>query len=208
MALGLLERQARHRPAEAALISAVADLLGGVSAPAPPPGEPAWPGEPLTESETRVLRYLPIDMGVPEIAAELYLSANAVKTHLRHLYATSARTAATRPCSAPGPSACSQGPPAGPRTPVGPAWGAEAAPSKAVTASPGSGSAEDLANKNRRKVSSHDDCSSPGRSGSLEVCPESGPPSRVMGHSSWPCPEDRAAGRHPVQLRAGRRYGR
>ena len=50
-------------------------------------------------------------------------SANAVKTHLRHLYATSARTAATRPCSAPGPSACSQGPPAGPRTPVGPAWG-------------------------------------------------------------------------------------
>ena len=32
MALGLLERQARHRPAEAALISAVADPLGEVSA--------------------------------------------------------------------------------------------------------------------------------------------------------------------------------
>ena len=123
MALGLLERQARYRHAEAALISAVADLLGGVSALAPPPGEPAWPDEPLTESETRVLRYLPTDMGAPEIAAELYLSANAVKTHLRHLYATSARTAATRPCSALGPSACSQGPPVGPRAPVGPAWG-------------------------------------------------------------------------------------
>jgi hypothetical protein len=68
--------------------------------------------------------------------------------------------------------------------------GAEAAPNRAVTASPGSGSAEDLANKNRRKVSSHDDCLSPGRSGSLEVCPEPGPLSRVMGHSSWPCPED------------------
>ena len=90
MALGLLERQARHRPAEAALISAVADLLGGVSAPAPPPGEPAWPGEPLTESETRVLRYLPTDMGAPEIAAELCLSANAVKTHLRHLLSPAA----------------------------------------------------------------------------------------------------------------------
>jgi LuxR family transcriptional regulator, maltose regulon positive regulatory protein len=86
MALGLLEPPGPDPPAEAALISAVADLLGGVSAPAPPPGEPAWPGEPLTESETRVLRYLPTDMGAPEIAAELYLSANAVKTHLRHLY--------------------------------------------------------------------------------------------------------------------------
>src|SRR5580658_1869 len=51
-----------------------------------PPGEPAWPGEPLTESETRVLRYLPTYLGVPEIAAELRLSPNTVKTHLRHLY--------------------------------------------------------------------------------------------------------------------------
>ena len=37
-------------------------------------------------SETRVLRYLPTHLGAPEIAAELYLSANTVKTHLRHLY--------------------------------------------------------------------------------------------------------------------------
>jgi len=57
-------------------------------------------------------------------------------------------------------------------------------------ASPGSGSAEDLANTNRRKVSSHDNCLSPGRSGFLEVCPEPGPPSRVMGYSRWPCPEN------------------
>ena len=34
----------------------------------------------------RVLRYLPTHMGAPEIAAELFLSANTVKTHLRHLY--------------------------------------------------------------------------------------------------------------------------
>ena len=32
------------------------------------------------------MRYLPTHMGAPEIAAELYLSANTVKTHLRHLY--------------------------------------------------------------------------------------------------------------------------
>jgi ATP/maltotriose-dependent transcriptional regulator MalT len=53
---------------------------------APPAGEPAWPGEPLTQSEARVLRYLPSHMSAPEIAAELYLPANTVKTHLRHLY--------------------------------------------------------------------------------------------------------------------------
>ena len=33
-----------------------------------------------------MLRYLPTHLGAPEIAAELYLSANTVRTHLRHLY--------------------------------------------------------------------------------------------------------------------------
>ena len=33
-----------------------------------------------------MLRYLPTHLGAPEIAAELYVSANTVKTHLRHLY--------------------------------------------------------------------------------------------------------------------------
>jgi DNA-binding CsgD family transcriptional regulator len=69
-----------------ALIRVALGLLGETHRPAPPPGEPAWPDEPLTESEARVLRYLPTYMGSPEIAAELYVSANTVKTHLRHLY--------------------------------------------------------------------------------------------------------------------------
>src|SRR4029077_1446525 len=42
--------------------------------------------EPLTESETRVLRYLPTNLQVPEIARELSLSVNTVRTHTRHLY--------------------------------------------------------------------------------------------------------------------------
>jgi LuxR family maltose regulon positive regulatory protein len=64
----------------------MADLPGQAAGPAPPPGEPARPGEPLTHSETRMLRYLPTHMSAPKIAAELYLSPNTVKTHLRHVY--------------------------------------------------------------------------------------------------------------------------
>ena len=41
----------------------------------------------LTDSETRVLRYLPTHLTAPEIANELYLSVNTVSTHTRHLYA-------------------------------------------------------------------------------------------------------------------------
>jgi LuxR family transcriptional regulator, maltose regulon positive regulatory protein len=85
VALGLFERRAGHDPAEAALAAEIAGLLGEVKRSAPP-SDPPWSGEPLTESETRVLRYLPTHMSTPEIAAELFLSANTVKTHLRHLY--------------------------------------------------------------------------------------------------------------------------
>jgi LuxR family transcriptional regulator, maltose regulon positive regulatory protein len=85
-ALGLLERRAGPGATEAALTSELAGLLSEVKSSAPPSAGPAWSGEPLTESETRVLRYLPTHLGAPEIAAELYLSANTVKTHLRHLY--------------------------------------------------------------------------------------------------------------------------
>jgi LuxR family transcriptional regulator, maltose regulon positive regulatory protein len=76
-------------PDATALAAELAGLLGEAPrpAPAPPPaGPPPWPAEPLTVSETRVLRYLPTHMAAPEIAAELFLSANTVKTHLRHLY--------------------------------------------------------------------------------------------------------------------------
>jgi ATP/maltotriose-dependent transcriptional regulator MalT len=70
----------------AKLVAEIAGLGGEVKRSTPASAEPAWPGELLTESETRVLRYLPTHMGAPEIAAELFLSANTVKTHLRHLY--------------------------------------------------------------------------------------------------------------------------
>jgi LuxR family maltose regulon positive regulatory protein len=82
----LLERQARNRTAHAALIAEILGLLAG-NRPAPPPAAPQLPVKPLSDSELRVLRYLPTNLTGPEIAGELYVSFNTVRTHLRHLYA-------------------------------------------------------------------------------------------------------------------------
>ena len=43
--------------------------------------------EPLTDSEMRVLRYLPTQLTAPEIARQLFLSVHTVTTHTRHIYA-------------------------------------------------------------------------------------------------------------------------
>jgi len=82
---GLLQRHARHRTAHPALIADILGLLAG-QAPAPPAGPPP-PLEPLSDSEIRVLRYLPTNLSAPQIASELYVSHNTVRTHMRHLYA-------------------------------------------------------------------------------------------------------------------------
>jgi LuxR family transcriptional regulator, maltose regulon positive regulatory protein len=51
-----------------------------------PDSKPARAFAPLTDGETRILRYLPSNLSSREIADELYLSSNTVRTHLRHLY--------------------------------------------------------------------------------------------------------------------------
>jgi len=114
-AKGPLERRIRHRTAHAALVAEIRGMLtgpeghggtagghGGGSRHAgesPPRVSTAGPGgiisprlpepllEPLSESEIRVLRYLPTNLTTPEIARELSVSANTVKTHVRHVYA-------------------------------------------------------------------------------------------------------------------------
>jgi LuxR family maltose regulon positive regulatory protein len=53
----------------------------------PAAGHPQALEEQLTDSETRVLRYLPTHLTVQDIADELCLSVNTVSTHRRHLYA-------------------------------------------------------------------------------------------------------------------------
>jgi LuxR family maltose regulon positive regulatory protein len=102
---GLLERHRRLGTAHASLIS---EILAGSGGPeSPPEGGPRGHGgagsppisrgglggivpprliDPLSQSEIRVLRYLPTKLSAPEIADQLYLSVNTVKTHMRHLY--------------------------------------------------------------------------------------------------------------------------
>jgi LuxR family transcriptional regulator, maltose regulon positive regulatory protein len=82
----LLEWHARQRTAHAALIADILSLLAGRKL-APPTAGPRPPLEPLSDSELRVLRYLPTNLTGPEIAGELYVSSNTVKFHLRSLYA-------------------------------------------------------------------------------------------------------------------------
>ncbi|HEX9043035.1 MAG TPA: LuxR C-terminal-related transcriptional regulator [Trebonia sp.] len=81
----LLRRHTRRRTAYPALIAEILSLLAG-QRPAHRDG-PQPPLEPLSSSEFRVLRYLPTNLTAPEIASELFVSHNTVRTHMRHLYA-------------------------------------------------------------------------------------------------------------------------
>ena len=111
---GLLERRARHGTAHAALVAEIRGMLAGSAGPGGtagghgggspnaggsrppvsrdglrgiiPPRRPEPLLEPLSESEVRVLRYLPTNLTTPEIARELTVSPNTVRTHIRHLY--------------------------------------------------------------------------------------------------------------------------
>jgi LuxR family transcriptional regulator, maltose regulon positive regulatory protein len=81
---GLLERHARHPTAHAALLADIRSLLADQT-PAPP-ARPQPLHEPLSGSEMRILRYLPTHLSLPEIANELHVSHNTVRTHVSHLY--------------------------------------------------------------------------------------------------------------------------
>jgi LuxR family maltose regulon positive regulatory protein len=81
----LLQRHARQGTAHAALIADILSLLAGGPL-APQPAGPQPPLEALSDSEIRVLRYLPTNLTGPEIARELDVSRNTVGSHMRHLY--------------------------------------------------------------------------------------------------------------------------
>jgi LuxR family transcriptional regulator, maltose regulon positive regulatory protein len=95
---GLLERHRQHGTAHAGLISDILNLLAGPRPGGTEGGHPAVTTEspegtvrprltePLSQAEGRVLRYLPTNLTVPEIADQLYVSVNTVRTHTRHIY--------------------------------------------------------------------------------------------------------------------------
>jgi LuxR family maltose regulon positive regulatory protein len=76
----LLELQAQNGTAHPALLEVLLDAVDEAT-----PNRPAL-AEPLTEREQRILRYLPTMLTNAEIGAEVFVSLNTVKTHLRSIY--------------------------------------------------------------------------------------------------------------------------
>jgi LuxR family maltose regulon positive regulatory protein len=76
----LIRAGTAHRSFVAELIAVFDDRAPSVEL------TPAEVLEPLSEREKAILRYLPTMMSNVEIAEEVYLSINTVKTHLRHIY--------------------------------------------------------------------------------------------------------------------------
>lgn len=76
----LVARGTRHRALAGELLAALDDT----------PAAARFAGaallEPLSERELTVLRFLPTMMSNAEIAAEMFVSVNTVKTHLKHVY--------------------------------------------------------------------------------------------------------------------------
>jgi LuxR family maltose regulon positive regulatory protein len=79
----LLERHQDHRTSHATLLATIVDIVAGGALQ--PDTEPLL--EPLSDAELRVVRHLPSNLKATEIASQLCVSANTVRTHLRHIYA-------------------------------------------------------------------------------------------------------------------------
>ena len=79
----LLRRQVREGTAHRAVVAELLEEL----ADRDPASRTALPLlEPLSKREQAVLRYLPTPLSNQEIADELFVTTNTVKTHLRSIY--------------------------------------------------------------------------------------------------------------------------
>ena len=102
----LLERHARHRTAHASPAAEILALLAG-RRPAPPPGGPRPPLEPLSDSEIRVLRYMPTNLSRRKSRTNCTYQRTPSGPTSAISTPSSARTTGPRPSSAPAPWACS-----------------------------------------------------------------------------------------------------
>jgi LuxR family maltose regulon positive regulatory protein len=80
----LLRRHARHGTSHPAIVGEALEALEHRSGPAH--RAPVLLAQPLSDREQAILRYLPTMMSNQEIAGELYVSVNTVKTHLKAIY--------------------------------------------------------------------------------------------------------------------------
>ncbi|HWD46899.1 MAG TPA: LuxR C-terminal-related transcriptional regulator [Actinomycetota bacterium] len=80
-----LHRESSHRALADTLLARLRDTAGATASPVPAAAAAALI-EPLSEREQVVLRYLPSTLSAGEIADELFVSLNTVKTHIRSIY--------------------------------------------------------------------------------------------------------------------------
>jgi LuxR family maltose regulon positive regulatory protein len=88
----LFDRYAPDRSEQAALAAEIRSLLPaepklGAHGGSPRLADSLRLVDPLSQSEIRVLRYMPTNLSAPEIARELSLSVHTIRTHIRHLFA-------------------------------------------------------------------------------------------------------------------------
>jgi LuxR family maltose regulon positive regulatory protein len=81
----LLERHPHHETAHRSFLTEVLDALSG-GKPESVDRRPGSRDVSLSETELRVLRFLPTNLTAAEIASEIYVSVNTVKTHMRNIY--------------------------------------------------------------------------------------------------------------------------
>ena len=77
---------ARHRHIVARHLDFTSELIPEITEPKPAATAELPPADALTERELAVLAYLPTMFRAPEIAADLFISVNTVKTHQRSIY--------------------------------------------------------------------------------------------------------------------------
>jgi LuxR family maltose regulon positive regulatory protein len=80
-----LHRERSHRALAGTLLTRLRDTTGATSSPSAAAAAAALV-EPLSEREQVVLRYLPSTLSAGEIADELFVSLNTVKTHIKSIY--------------------------------------------------------------------------------------------------------------------------